>query len=92
MTAYVHFCSLIFGIALLAIILQICIKGLRQKEVVEEITLCEPVFDQSDNEIDRLEKYERVYNHFEYHKLGLSFKDYLRKIEAGTHGELANLR
>lgn len=34
-------------------------------------------------EILKLEKYEKVYNHFEYgERYGLSFKDYLRKVEA----------
>lgn len=39
-------------------------------------------------EIIKLEKYEKAYNHFEYGKrYGLSFKDYLRKVDANQMGD-----
>lgn len=40
-------------------------------------------------EITRLEKLQRVYDHFEYGKLGLTFNDYVRKVNCGTWQELA---
>lgn len=42
-------------------------------------------------EIIKLEKYEKVYNHFKYSET-LTFNDYVRKIECGTWGELADYR
>lgn len=41
-------------------------------------------------EIIKLEKYEQMYNHFKYAEKGLTFKDYIRKVECGTWGELAD--
>lgn len=41
-------------------------------------------------DIAKLEKYERVYDHFGYAEQGLTFNDYVRKVECGTWGELAD--
>lgn len=42
-----------------------------------------------EEEVARLEKLEKAYNHFSYADRGISFKDYVRKVDCGTWGELA---
>lgn len=49
----------------------------------------EAIYPITEPEIIKLEKYEKVYNHFEYEERGITFNDYVRKIECGTWHELA---
>lgn len=49
-------------------------------------TTCET----TEADVDRLEKLEKAYNHFNYaERFRITFNDYVRKVEAGTWGELA---
>lgn len=44
-----------------------------------------------DPETERMEKLKRVYDRFGYARRGITFADYVRKVECGTHGELAGM-
>lgn len=44
-----------------------------------------------DPETVRIETLQKVYDHFGYEIRGISFADYVRKVDAGTHAELAGM-
>lgn len=44
-----------------------------------------------DPETVRIETPQKVYDHFGYEIRGISFADYVRKVDAGTHAELAGM-
>lgn len=59
------------------------VEYIHYTEPEEEVYNPEAIYPIAEPDILKLEKYEKVYNHFEFEKrYGLSFKDYLRKVEA----------
>lgn len=56
---------------------------------VDEIK--EHLITETDTTVERLEKLSKTYNHFGYERRGISFADYVRKVDAGTHAELAGM-
>jgi hypothetical protein len=79
------------GVLLIALILLICIMGISKKRHTEEDNVVAAELQETEEEkLQRIEKLKEVYEHFDYAAVGLSFRDYVRKVEAGTWGELAN--
>lgn len=69
-------------------VIMLCIWGLTRPTQVKEVA---PQEDRDQDEYARLRKLERVWRHCNYQeRFGVSFNDFVRKVDAGTWGELAD--